>query len=280
MPKLKTVLPNLDELDESMHEFYVEKDGKFVLDIEGAEVHPDVVALKNALDRQKSERRTLATDLATLKERLAKVPEDFDADAYQTAMHELDELRNNKGTKTDDKERADLVAARKTLEQKIAGLERSHAEAVTKKDNEIKKRDGKIHQLLIDEGLTKALIESGVGSAYLKGAKALLKDDCTVIEEDGDYRAVVDSDMGQLDIAKYVTDWVASDEGKAYVPPAKGGDADNKGRPTNRNPGDKNPWSKEHYNLTEQGKVLRDDRSKAEKFAKAAGATLPPPAAA
>lgn len=280
MPKLKTVLPNLDDLDESMHEFYVEKDGKFVLDLEGVDVHPDVVALKNALDRQKSDRRTMATDLAALKEKIAKVPEDFDADAYQTAMHELEELRNNKNTKTDDKERADLVAARKTLEQKISGLEKSHAEAIKKKDENIKKRDGKIHQLLIDEGLTKALIESGVGSQYLKAAKALLKNDCTVIEEDGDYRAIVESDMGQLDISKYVSDWVASDDGKPFVPPAKGGDADNKGKPTNRKIGEKNPWTKEHYNLTEQGRVMREDRSKAEKFAKEAGATLPPPAAA
>jgi hypothetical protein len=86
--------------------------------------------------------------------------------------------------------------------------------------------------------------------------------------------------MGELDISKYVSDWVASDDGKLFVPPAKGGDADKKGKPTNRAIKEKNQWSKDHYNLTEQGKVIRDDYSKAEKFARAAGVTLPPPAAA
>lgn len=281
MPKLKTVLPNLDDLDEGLHDFYVEQDGKFVLDVEGVDDHPSVVALKNALERQKSDRRKMADDLTKLKDKLGKIPEDFDPEAYQTAMNELEELRNNPNRKPDEKERQELVAARKSLEQKITNLEKAHKELVDKKDGELKKRDTKIHSLLIDDGLTKALVEAGVGKEYLKASKALLRGDCTVIEEDGDYRAVVESDVGQLDIGRYVTDWVASDEGKVFVPPARGGDADNKGKPTARPMAtDKNPWSKEHHNLTEQGRILREDRSKAEKLAKAAGQSLPPPAAA
>jgi hypothetical protein len=130
----------------------------------------------------------------------------------------------------------------------------------------------------VDDGLTKALIEAGVGKEYIKAAKALLKSECAVIEEDGDYRAVVHSDMGDLEIGKYVSDWVASDDGKVFVPPAKGADSGNTNRTTKPASNEKNPFSKEHYNMTEQGRMIKEDRAKAEKFAKAAGAKLPAPA--
>ena len=35
--------------------------------------------------------------------------------------------------------------------------------------------------------------------------------------------------------------------------------------------GGKNPWSAEHWNMTEQGKLVQSDRAKAEQLAKAAG---------
>lgn len=38
--------------------------------------------------------------------------------------------------------------------------------------------------------------------------------------------------------------------------------------------GDKNPWSKESFNLTEQGRIYREDRQKAIQLAAAAGVTL------
>lgn len=276
MAKLKTILETLDDVPENLHEFYVEKDGKFVLDLDGTDSHPDVAALKNALERQKTERRKVADELTKLKDRLAKIPEDFDADAYATAMAELEELRTNPNRKPDEKERQELAAARKTLEQKIANMEKAHAEAITKKDVEIKKRDDKIKSVLIDDGLTKALVEAGVSKEYMKAAKALLRQDCDVIEDEGDYKAIVKSDMGEMEIGKYVSDWVASDEGKVFVPPAKGSDSsNNNSNKTRIITGEKNPWSKEHWNLTLQGKILREDRTKAEKLAKAAGKTIP-----
>ncbi len=277
--KLKTVVPNLDDIAEEHRDFYVEKDDKFILDVDGIDDHPAVSALKNALERQKSERRQLSTDLAALKEKAKNVPEDFDLDKYNAMVAELEEIKANPNRKVDENENRELAAARKALEQKIAGMEKSHADAIAKKEAEVKKRDGKIRQLLIDEGLTKSLVEAGVGKEWLKAAKALLKDDCTVVEEDGDYHAIVQSDLGPVPISKYVNDWVASDEGKVFIPPAKGGDANNQNKPTQRINTDKNPWSKDTWNLTEQGKILTEDRTKAEKLAKAAGKQLPPAAA-
>jgi hypothetical protein len=284
MPKLKTVLPNLDDLDSSLHDFYVEQKIKtakgeitaFVLDQEGVDEHPNVIALKNALDRQKEDRRKAIEERDAFKARLAAIPEDFDPEAYETLKNELESLKGEgKTIKPDEKQMAELTQARKNLEQKIAKMEKDHATAIAKKDEDIKKRDGTIQTLLIDDGLTKALIESGVSKDYLKAAKALLRSDCVVIEEDDKYKAVVKSDLGELEIGKFVSDWVAGDEGKVFVPPAKGADSGT-GVTKKNTSTDKNPWADDSLNLTEQGKIIKEDRSKAERLAKAAGKKLSP----
>lgn len=48
-----------------------------------------------------------------------------------------------------------------------------------------------------------------------------------------------------------------------FVPPVTGRDPYNKEKNPN---GKKNPWSKEHFNLTEQGKMLRDNPDLAKQF--------------
>lgn len=42
---------------------YVEKDGRFVLDVDGIETHPSVTALKNAHDRTKADVRDVKAKL-------------------------------------------------------------------------------------------------------------------------------------------------------------------------------------------------------------------------
>lgn len=285
MPKLKTVLLNLDDLDAGLHDFYVEQTIKtskgdqvvFVLDQEGVDEHPSVIALKNALDRQKEDRRKAQEKVTQLEARLAALPEEFDPEAYENMKNELEALKaEGKTAKPDDTKMAEMATARKNLEQKIAKMEKDHAKVVEGLQAAVKKREAKITALLIDDGLTKALIDSGVGKEYLKAAKALLRSDCTVVEEDDDYRAIVKSDLGDMEIGKYVTDWVASDEGKVFIPPAKGGDAGgtpNKSGKTSF--GEPNPWDDKSLNLTEQGRIIKEDRAKAEKLAKAAGKKLP-----
>lgn len=52
-----------------------------------------------------------------------------------------------------------------------------------------------------------------------------------------------------------------------FVPPVIGKDPKNQGQSGS---GDKNPWSKEHYNLTEQARVLRENPELAAQFKAAA----------
>jgi len=281
MAALKTVLETLDELPEPLKEFYAEKDGKFVLDLDGIDDHPAVVGLRNALNAQKQARAKQSEEITKLKERLAKIPEDFNPDEIATLRAKIEEYEADpaKRAPASDKERQEAVAARKMLEQKIASMEKQHAADLKKRDDEIKKKGDFIAQLLIDEGLTKALVNANVGKEFIRASKALLRENVKVVEEEGEYRAIVESDTGPLDIERFVSDWVASDEGKVFVPPAKGGDAGGTVKPAKQVVNEKNPWSKENWNLTEQGKLIKADRAKAEKFAKAAGHKLPETAA-
>lgn len=277
MAQLKTALQTLDDVDATLHDFYTEKEGKFILNLEGVDDHPNVVALKNALDRQKGERKKALEELNKLKDRVAKIPEDFDPEKYQQMLVQIEEIDADPAKKGQgDKEKQEAVAARKMLEQKMANLEKVHKDLLEKKETELKRKDLFIGQLLIDEGLTKALVEAGVGKEFLKATKAMLKDSCKVVEEEGAYKAVVDSDTGELDINRFVQDWVASDEGKPFIPPAKGSDAGNSGRPAQKGVSiDQNPWHKDFWNLTKQGEIMRADRGRAEKLAKAAGKSIP-----
>lgn len=66
---VKAVLETLEGLSDVMQKEYKKgDDGKFYLDVEGVENHPNVGALKRAKDREVEESKTLRTQLATLTE--------------------------------------------------------------------------------------------------------------------------------------------------------------------------------------------------------------------
>jgi hypothetical protein len=63
---------------------------------------------------------------------------------------------------------------------------------------------------------------------------------------------------------------VQSEEGKLYVPPARGSDApgsDGSGRGLF----DNNPWTAQHWNATAQGQIYKADQARATRLAQAAG---------
>lgn len=275
MASLKTVYEAQDDVPEHLRDSYIEKDGKFIIDIEDLDNHPAVRGLKTAMEAQKQEKRKAIGELTLLKEKIAKVPEDFDPDAYHTLKAKLEEYETDPDRGKDDAAAREAVAARKMLEQKINNMERAHKEALEKKEADIKKKSTFISQLLIDDGLTKALINVGVGKEFMKAAKALLREDVKVVEEGDEYNALVETDTGPLDIDRYVQDWAASDDGKAFIPPARGGDAGGSNKPTKPLTVEKNPWTKDSWNLTEQGRIMKNNRPVAEKLAKAAGVKLP-----
>jgi len=258
---IKTILDTLDDVPEALRSEYKEVDGKFILDIEGVDAHPAVANLKSAHERQKQANKTLQTDLTAAKTRLEGLPDDFDADAYEALKSQAE---GKAPPKTDEQ-----------VAQVRQQLERKHQAELGKKDERIATLEGAVTKATIDDGLSKALDEAGVDPAFKPGAMALLKSKGAVklIEEDGQFKAQVETDMGPMPLAGYVKDWSGSDEGKIYVKKPTGGDAGgSNGMKFTDNPWDSSNGKKP--NLTRQQELISENPVKARQMAQSAGATV------
>jgi len=193
---LKTVIESTEGLDEALVPLYAEKDGKFVLQIEGVDAHPDVANLKSAYERVKEDRETIRTERDTLKAKAANLPADFDPEKW-------DKLKDGKP------DEAALVQLRQDLE-----AERDEWKGKFEKASETARKNA------LDRDLTDALTEAGVTNpSYAKAARKMLSDDVK-IGEDGN--PIVETDMGPMALSEHVKRWAAGD-GKDFVTPPQGG---------------------------------------------------------
>ena len=89
---------------------------------------------------------------------------------------------------------------------------------------QLESESGFTSRLLLDNGLTGALVKAGIKKELLPAAKALFSQQAKVIAE-GDTRKAV---IGDKELSAFVGEWAASDEGKHFVqaPTNGGGGAD------------------------------------------------------
>jgi hypothetical protein len=175
---LKTVIETTDGLDEAIAALYTEHDGKFVLQIEGVDEHPEVANLRNAYTRTKEDREKAKADAAKLKAQIAEL----EAGAPDTAATQ-----------------AKMTA----LEEKLAAAEAKAAEAF-----------GRYTSVTRDQSLQAALTGAGITEpAFLKAATAMLSGSVK-LGDDG--TAYVESSMGPKVLGDYVKQWAAG-EGAAFV---------------------------------------------------------------
>jgi len=270
---LKAILDSLDDVPEAIRSEYKEqKIGDktvFVLDLDGVNEHPAVVNLKSAHERVKADKKRLGDDLAAANAKLKDIPEDFDA-------AEWERLRADEATRSNDPDNKDVrkqveaatASVKSQYETKLAKLKKDLEAEIASRDAKVSNLEGDLRKRLVTDGLTSALTEAGVTNpTFLKAARALLESGVEVVEDDGVRVAKMKSDLGGDDLAKYVQNWVQGDEGKAFVSPPKG--ADSKG--SSGRASEDNPFGKTAWNKTAQGALIRSDRAKAERLAKAAG---------
>lgn len=261
---LKAILDSLDSVDAALHDHYAEKDGKFVLQVEGIREHPEAQALRNALERVRREKAEASDKLAVAEERLDGLPDDFNAEAYE----ELRQRAEAGGGGDVDEQ---VQRTKEQYERKIANLEAKHQREVGKLQGDVTAKDALIQRSITDARLTAAMDEANIDPRHKKKLAPYLKSlgKMKVVDEDGELTAVVETDMGEVPVSKFVADWAGSDDGKEYVSKPTG--LDSRGSDSRRIEG--NPFSKATWNKTEQGRMISGDRSKAERYAKAAGFT-------
>lgn len=193
---LKTVLDNLDGLDETTQSFYAEDNGRYVLKVEGIDAHPEVANLKSAYERTKADREAIRGKLTDAEKRLA--PEGFDLEAWKAW----------KEGKPDAAAQQQLVQLRQTLEAERDQWKGKYETTV--EEYRMSKVNGDLSDAIAAAKITNPV--------FVKAARAMLAPN---VKLDGE-KAFFDTDMGPMGLTEYVKRWAASDEGKDFVDPPKG----------------------------------------------------------
>lgn len=195
---ISLVLESLDNVEESLKPLYKQDaDNKYYLETDDTiKVHKDVLGLRNAYDRVKSDLEAAKSERDQLKANSATLPEDFDLETWNKA----------KDGKTDE---AALIKMRAELEADRDNWKNKAGEA-----------EGKLSRFAVERDLGDALLAAGITDPGLsQGARAIL---ASKVKTGDDGQAIVESDMGPLGVGDYVKRWAAGD-GKSFVTPPSGG---------------------------------------------------------
>lgn len=258
----KMVLDSLEGLPDEVAKEYVEKDGKFYIQVEGMKSQEDFNRLNTSLSAARTEAKGYKEKLSLLGDR--KVEEVVEL------LDKIPELEAAAEGKLDDDKINAIVEGR--IKSKIAPLEREvttlkseNLELKSKVETfEVKEKTRTIHEQVREAAKKAGVVEEAIEDALL------LADRVFELDESG---AAVVKEGANVTPGLQPTDWLSDLQTKKphWWGPSGGGGAGG-----NRNGGNiqNNPFTNEHWNLTEQGRLYKENPSRAETLAKAAGTTV------
>lgn len=259
----KMVLDSLDGLASEVASEYVEKDGKFHIQVEGMKTQADLDAVQRSLNAARTSETGLKQKLALLGDRKIEdvIP----------MLDRIPELELAAAGKLDEEKLKEMAEAR--ARQIVAPIERERDNLKTQlneKDGVIKEFSEKEKTRMIHRQVRSAAKAAGLLDEAVEDA-LLLADRNFELSEDG--RAVVKEGASSAQGLE-PKDWLSDLQTKRphWWPASEGGGAG--GNRGGGGVGGKNPWTNENWNMTEQGKILTENRTRAETLAKAAGTTL------
>lgn len=263
---IKAVVEKLEEVPEQYRDLYTERNGKFeITGVEGMKTEADVTRLSSALEKERNDHKKTKQTWSVLGERK---PEEVVA-----ALDRIPELEAAAEGKVDDNKLNELVEKRigtKTgpLQREIDKLKKDNAE----KDEVITGFKAKERQRTIHDSVREAIGKSqGFQGAAVEDALLFAERMLDVTEEG---KVVTKDNVGVtpgVDAVVWLSDmqqkkphwWGTSSGGGAGGNNGKGGGA-----------GGANPFSADGWNLTEQGKIVKENRARAEQLATAAGTRI------
>lgn len=264
---LKAIHSTQDEIPEEFRSLYSERDGKWELTgVEGVKTQADIDRIMGGLEKEKDDHKTTKAKL--------KVWTDMGLDTEQLHkdQDELKELRVQvEAHDGDDEERvAKLVDAR--VATKVAPLERELE--TTKAELEtssvlVVKLEGNERSRVVTDAVRTAAMDNKVVDTALDDI-LLLGERVFEIDEQGE--VITRDGMGVTPgIAASIWFDEMKDKRPHWWPVSQGGGAGGSGDGEGFA---NNPFSPDHWNMTEQGRAVVADRPKAERMAKSAGTTI------
>ena len=288
MDKLKVTYSTTEELPEGFEQLYTERNGRFELTgIEGVKTQSDIDKVTEGLRKERADHKTT-------KERLQKFGE-VDPETLPATLAELEEARarietlTKEGvldpTKTEPLISAAVKRALGPVEREKSQLQRDldlARKTVVEKDAEVNDlktsaKQRSIELTLRDAAVTGKVIPQALEDVVMFGSRVFdITDDGRILTRDNVSGVTpgLEAQQWLKDMQQYKPHW---------WPMSQGGGS--RGGPGGGNNRAENPWSNEAWNITNQGKYVREHG--AEKGAQAAaamgsklGATRPPAAAA
>ena len=261
---LKFTLDTLEGVDDKYHDLYTENDGKFVFSgVEGVKSQEDVNRLTSALTKERNDHKSVKDRLGLLGDR--KIED------VLAQLDRIPELEAAAEGKLDDDKLNNIVESR--IKTKLSPIERER-DQLKARVTELETVNGELTQREITRGLHDIIRKEGGTQKVLPEAMEdalMLAERVFERTEDGQY--VVKDNVGftpGLEAGAWLTD-LQSKRPHWWGPSSGGGAGGQRGGGGSGGP---NPWSAEGWNMTEQGKILKADRSRAEQLAKAAGTSI------
>lgn len=255
----------LEEIPEALRSYYKKQDdGSYVLECEGA-----------ADMKKVQEFRDTNTRLMKENDDLKKRFKDVDPDEFVRLKSIETDLQSGKlaGTKAEE-----------ILNQRTAEMKKAHDKAVAELNEKLTAANGTLSRLMINDAAVQAALPKGLRKEAAADLQARVAQvfrlvDGKPVAMNGDQK-LYGKDGGELTIGEYIDGMITS--APHLFEPSAGtgaGGASN----TTQSPGNNsgvNPWKKETWNMTEQGKMVKANPKQAAQMAKAAGkpVTWPVPA--
>lgn len=230
MAKLKLVVDSLDDLEETSRGLYVEKDGRYHLDVDGIE---DTSGLKSALQKERKDREAKEKQVKSW-ERLGKTPEEI-----EELLEAQRKAEEDKATKAGE------------WDKLRAQMNDKHQQELKAREDKLSAMQGALSKHLVDAAATSAIAaEKGVPDLLLPHVQRHVR----VVEEDGEYVVKVvdakgdprvDGKGNPLSITDLVKEMKGSEIfGRAFEASGQSGSGKQPGNDGSRGPGASKPRSK------------------------------------
>lgn len=251
-----------DEIPDAVKHLYTEKDGKYVLLARGeVKSVEDVNRLQDSLRKEREDHKSTKRKWAPLN--------DHDPEEILKNLDRIEELESASGGNIDESKIDELVEKR--LKTRVAPLERQvktleeERNTLTQERDQFKQKDERrdIHDHIRKAAVKANLRETAIEDALIIGERIFERDENgNVVSKDGvGVTPGVDPTVWLSDVKETRPHWWPESSGSG----ARGGDGGS---------GGSNPFTAENWNLTEQGRLVKENPQRAEQMAKSAGTTV------
>lgn len=259
---LKMKYKTREEIPAGMEGLYSEVGGEWVFTaIPGLKTQEDIDRVTEGLRKEREDHKATKDKYRALGDRAV---DDILAD-----LDKIDEYKQAAAGKLDDNQINQIVETR--IRSRLAPVERERDQLkqdITERDTRISQFEANenrrsIHDAVRAAGVKAKIRDTAMDDALLIGEHLFTRDESgNVVTKDG-----VGVTPG---VSPEVWFTETQQSRPHWWPESQGGGLNGGKGPA----GGSNPFSKDGWNMTEQGKLIRENRSRAEQLAKAAGTTI------